>query len=82
MKRIDWKTVLPIAIGAAVLLVPPVVVMTMSDSVFREECKQRCETNGMDYKVRATGLKGDDLYYPAECTCIPHAPKRWWEFWR
>jgi len=79
---IDRTTLIFIVVGAVILIVPGVYVLTASDQAFRTECRERCEKIEMDYKIIPLGASAQLGEYPAECRCVKLEEKRWWQFWR
>ena len=80
--RVNWKTVLPPLLGAALLIVPAAYILNKSQGVFADDCRKQCEVARMDYKVRAIPRPYGSVDYPAECVCVMPAEKRWWEVWK
>ena len=81
-RRIDWKTVLPIAIGALILVAGTAYLLNASHSIFAEQCRLQCNAAAMTYKVRAVPRAAHDLTYPGECVCVPRGGRKWWEVWK
>ena len=77
-----WRSLWPYALAFAVLLGATAYMLDRSHAVFREECRQRCEPLGLDYKVRAVPRDSLDLTYPGRCDCVARVPKRRWEIWK
>jgi hypothetical protein len=73
--RVNWLIVL----GLTIFAVPSVFLFNLMDGPFREQCKQKCLSQNMDYRVRAV-RRADPEEYPADCICIPKST--WWEFWK
>jgi len=80
-QKMDWSTKVMIGIGAFILIVPTAVVLTMSDSVFRDQCKAQCVPNGQSYRVENVGYNAssDRFAYPAKCFCISKEQRTVWE---
>ena len=79
-QRTGWGTRLAIIAGLLILVVPTAVVLTLSNSVFRDQCKAQCAPLDLTYRVENIGYNtADRLQYPARCYCIRRDQRTVWE---
>ena len=81
-QKMDRGTKMMIGIGAFILIVPTVAVLTMSDAAFRQQCKAKCNPEGQSYRVENVGggvTSSGQVIYPARCYCIAPEQRTVWE---